>query len=217
MNWQYLQNEPTERLITIFQNSDSTIAEAEAAFIMICVRFREDLLKKCEIVCSNYGHPPSIAEEIAETTFKNYERSRSFDINKMTVSNVDRGFKFYLYRISQRALTDLHRKQERIKAGKHFNGNEKIIKELPMINEDQLSFDERVKYKAISLLSDKEQAVFLTNLQYKKPNMNLPKHLRTQLQEFLGNVSPETVRWYKKVATDKVNMAIESFKAAQNS
>lgn len=134
----------------------------------------------------------------------------------MTSKSVDTAFKLFLYKIARNALIDFYRIEKRKKEGKHYDGSETIVTKLPDIDESKLSFNEKFKFQAIDQLPQKEKTVYLTYMMHEKDGVNLPRELRQSLKEYLGTDSQSTVRWYKKNATDKVNMSMRALIATQN-
>lgn len=209
-DWKKFENKKTYALIKLFQDRNQSTNTRDLVFFALCYRFRKDLLDKCEINCKRFGHDITVAEQIAEKTFKSYALKGDFKIEKANASNVDESFKFYLYGIARNELTNYYRLLEKKKRGHFYNGNERIVTDLPPLPENvQLSIEDKIRLKAIESLSPAHRAVYLTYKQHERMGCNLPKKLREELREYLGGVEQVTVRGYKKEANDKINNYIE--------
>jgi len=209
-DWKKFENEKTYTLIELFQDRNQPTSTRDLVFFALCYRFRKDLLNKCEVICNRFGHDITVAEQIAEKTFKNYALKGKFEIDKANTSNIDDAFKLYLYQIARNELTNYYRLQERKKRGHFYNGSERIVTELPPLPENvRLSIEDQIRLKAIESLSDAHRTVYLTYKQHERLGCNLPKKLREELREYLGGVEQVTVRGYKKEAIDTIKNFIE--------
>ena len=208
-DWKKFENEKTYALIELFQDRNQPYSTRDLVFFALCYRFRKDLLNKCEINCKRFGHDITVAEQIAESTFKSYALKGNFKIEKTNTSDVDDSFKIYLYGIAKNELTNYYRLQEKKKRGHFYDGNERIVKDLPPLPNFKLSIEDKIRLKAIESLSPAHRAVYLTYKQHERLGCNLPKKLREELREFLGGVEQVSVRGYKKEANDKINSYLE--------
>ncbi len=207
-----LNSKSSEELIRLFQNKLEP--DRDSAFIILVHRFREDLLKKCEISCKRYGHGPDVAEIIAENTFKAYAQTGTFDFNPLKAKGktIDESFQIYLYRISKNELINYYRQQEKKRLGHYYDGNETIIVNMPDIPIDRLDAENKLKYSIIQSLPDSHRVVYLTYKAYEKLGCNLPKKLQAELRHYLGDIKQTTIRAYKKEAIDKINQGLEILK-----
>lgn len=208
-DWKKFEKEDTYTLIELFQDVNQPENIRDLVFLVLCYRFRQDLLNKCEISCKRFGHDITVAEKITETAFKRYALKGNFKIEKTSTSNIDNSFKLYLYGIAKNELTNFYRLQEKKRRGHSYDGNERIVKDLPPLPNLKLSIEDKIRLKAIESLSPAHRAVYLTYKQHERLGCNLPKKLREDLREFLGGVEQVTIRGYKKEATDKINNYIE--------
>ena len=122
-------NSNTEELIQIFGQRGTP--ESDFAFTALVYRYRGDLLKKCEIICSRYGHSSHVAEEITENTFTAFLKKGNFISGNVNAKSIDDEFLFYLYGIASKELTNYYRKQQKIAKGQYYDGTEQIITEVP--------------------------------------------------------------------------------------
>lgn len=210
-NWNKLKDEPTLRLTEMFQGNQSTESQKENAFHAICYRFKDDVLKRSEIVCKRFGHDITVAEQITTATFTSYAKKGNFLIQKATQQDVDEAFKGYLFRIAKNELTNYYREQQR-KKDYPYDGTEHIITELPILEGMKLSLEQSIIIKAIESLTPSQRTVYLTYSQYEKLGFNLPKKLLQELRKQLGDISQTTIRTYKKEAFDKVKSYTEVMK-----
>ena len=212
-SWNKFLAQSSEELIKHYQNLEQGWEEC---LHVLVDRFQKDLLEKCEIICSRYGHGPDIAEMIAQQTFEAFAKSRSFQIEKGTSNNTDKSFKLYLYKIAQNKLTDYYRRIKKEALGKTYYGNEKIITQLPEYQLSSLDGESRIRYEVIKSLSESHRVVYLTYFVHEKKGVNLSKALQEQLRTHLGDVKQSTIRTYKKEAFDKISQALEIYKLSKS-
>jgi DNA-directed RNA polymerase specialized sigma24 family protein len=203
--WRRLEKEDTATLIDCYQNDGNNENLRRDAFLVLCFRFREDLIKKCEVICKNRGHDIDIAIQIAENTFLKFGKTARFSNEKGTQSTIDDNFRIYLYSIASNQLKDYYRHNKKKEQGLLYDGNEGIITEFPLPANP--SHEQQVIRDALLSLSHKHQVVYLTYLVHERPGVNLPKPLQAKLRAYLGGVEQATVRSYKKEAADKINAA----------
>lgn len=100
-----------EELLTIISWKNEMLDDAKNAFREFCQYFDEDLLKKCEIICSNWNYSPTVALEIRDCTFSRvWKYANSFDLKKVRATTVEEGIKLWLYRIAASQLANYHQK-----------------------------------------------------------------------------------------------------------
>ena len=214
-DWGKFQNKSTLELIELFQDKSQSEIIRDSAFYAISHKFQEDLLEKCEIICKNFGHNVTIAEQIAESTFINYAKKGCFQLEKANHENIDKSFKLYLYGIAKRELVNYYRLEEKKRLGVYYDGTEKIVTDLPDHQMENLSIEIKVKLKAIKSLPKSHRTVYLTYMKYEKLGCNLPRKLQKELREYLG-VKQNTIRTYKKEALDKIEDYLEIMKFTQS-
>ncbi|NOU58889.1 RNA polymerase sigma factor [Marinifilum caeruleilacunae] len=210
-----LKKVDTQELILQFQNIKSSEENRDQAFAVLCTRFRERILNKCEIRCNQFGYNITVAETIAERTFYKYAKSPGFDITKSKASSIDIAFELYLLGIAKRELTNYFREEKKKLNGTYYDGNEQIIENLPKVDISKMNLKARIMHLAILSLPDKHRTIYLTYKYYEKIGCNLPRSLLSKLREHLG-VSQNTIRSYKKEAIDKINSYIEVMEATKN-
>ena len=209
-----LENHNTLELIKQFQNSKTPEDIGDQAFVVLCTRFRERILNKCEIICSRFGHNEVVAEIIAERTFYKYAKKPGFNFEKSNATDIDLAFELYLLGISKRELTNYFREEKRKKDGYIYDGNEKVITELPQ-SLKITDVDTHIIYSAIMSLPQSHRTVYLTYKTYERAGFNLPKSLTSKLREHLGGVKQSTIRTYKKEAIDRINAYVEAMKVTK--
>lgn len=187
------------------------------AFFALVYRFRQDLVRKCEIRCKKFGHGPNVAETITENTFKAYAKKGSFDVSEGKGKTVDDSFKIYLYGIARNELTNFFRIEEKKAKGLHYDGSESIVTDMPSVDVVELSREDRLRYEIIQSLAKSHKAIYLTYKLYERAGCNLPKKLMMELREYCGGISQNTVRTYKKEAADKIEEGIKIMKMTLNS
>lgn len=212
--WKNLVEEDTYSLIETFQDGENN--RRSEAFIVLCERFRSDLLQKCEIVCNKFGHSHTVAELIAEETFKKYAANPNFLIEKANSNDPDKSFRLYLYGIARRELVNYYRLEQKKVDGKYYDGTEQIITELPNIPKDWMSYEMKVKHNAINSLPHKHKVIYLTYMSHEKKGCNLPRQLQAKLREYLDIDKQATIRVYKKEAIDRVDACVNAIRIGKN-
>lgn len=207
-DWNNLKNESTIRLTDLFQAKESTNTQKENAFHALCFRFKEDLLKKSEIVCKRFGHDITVAEQVTTATFTAYARKGDFQIKKAAHKDVDYAFRFYLFKIARNELINYYREQQR-KKDYPYDGTEGVITELPVMQGMKLNLEQTIIIKAIESLTPPQRTVYLTYKRYEESGFNLPKKLLKELRAHLNGISQTTIRTYKKEALDKIKSFTE--------
>ncbi|MDW3212176.1 MAG: hypothetical protein R8N23_20065 [Reichenbachiella sp.] len=196
----------TSEVIKCFQ--ESQCEKKKDSFFELVYRFREELLKYCEMRCRRFNQPLEVAEQIAEATFEKYAISAKFDFEKSKCTSVDDAFILYLVSIARNLLTDHYRKVKKINAGLAYTGTESIVSFLPKCPEN-LSIEDQLKYNVLLSLSHKHRVIYLTYKLHEKVGCNLPKFLLEELREYL-NLSQTSIRVYKKEANDKISAALDA-------
>ena len=209
---QYIK-EPTQDLIQYinWKNDPDYKEAAQQAFIVICNRFQEVLVKKCEIIAKKKGLSSTDAILIAENTFKRlYKYSNSFDGEKH--KDCDTSLKYYLFGIAQRECTKLYCKKNGIGVSP-YTGEEQIITEFPEIPENyikdsitrkQLENEREIIMMALERHSWKHQVIYLTYKFHQIDDHKLPRKLLEDLRNMLG-LGQNTINAYKKEITDTIN------------
>ncbi|HEY0655469.1 MAG TPA: hypothetical protein VGD65_20180 [Chryseosolibacter sp.] len=214
--WKRFESYKTEDLIRLFQNRKTSEADRDDAFCALVLRFREDVLKKTEIIASGFKHSATVAEIVTDNTFEAYFKKGQFKFDKAAKASIDDSFKIYLYGIARNELVNYHRKQKRIKEGKFSDGKEQIITDLPQISVATLDNEGRVKFEVIQSLPYSHRVIYLTYSAYEKLGCNLPKKLQQDLREHLGGIKQVTVRTYKKEACDRIDEALKILALTSN-
>lgn len=202
-DWNKLKDEPTLKLTELFQDKDSTESQKNNAFHAICYRFKAVVLERNEIVCKRFGHDITVAEQVTTATFTAYAKKGNFQINKASIEDGEDAFKRYLFKIAKNELTNYYRSQQR-KKDYPYDGTERIITELPVLEGMKLSLEQSIIIRALESLTPSQRTVYLTYKQYEKLGFNLPKKLLEELRGHLGGISQTTIRTYKKEALDKI-------------
>lgn len=206
-SWKRFERKDTSSLISIFQAEGEDPINKDDAFLTLCFRFRRDLLNKCEIICRKLGHDIDVASEIAETTLKQYGKSRNFDHEKGTQTNIDDNFRVYLYKIASNELKKFYKNEIKKRNGQLYDGSEEIVTDFPQIDVSKLSPKERFIHERFTSLPLSHQIIYMTYKLHAKDGVNLPRKLQEKLRSHLGGISQSTVRTYKKEATDRLEEA----------
>jgi DNA-directed RNA polymerase specialized sigma24 family protein len=210
-DWKQFENESTPDLVQIIKWKDQAdyTEDAENAFIAFCFRFRVDLSKKCEVICSNHGYDIDIAKELVNRVFHKFWNNPGYDDSKRKhAKSGDEGIRFYLYGIARYELVNIYR--DKIDPNP-YTGEEEIVWDFPEIDEENISVEKRrelqerkeIMEMALSRLSPKHKAIYLTYLVYEKKGKNLPRHLLKQMQTEL-NLAQGTIRYYKFEAEKRI-------------
>ncbi len=215
MNWQEYKDEKTEDLLEIIKWKDQPeyAKAAEAAFIVFCFRFRDDVVSKCEIICSKRGYDKQVAAIIAQRTFERFWKYPRYDHEKSNAKNIDDGLKFYLYGFAENEISNWRNEQL-----SPYNGDEEIKYSFPEYNLDGISVEKRgilkkrmdIVSKALDRLTEKHKIIYLTYEANRHPGHNLPGHLYKKLRDELG-LTQNTVRYYYNEAKNKIEEYLEIY------
>ncbi|MEZ4721944.1 MAG: hypothetical protein R2813_08730 [Flavobacteriales bacterium] len=205
-----LDDKATEDLVAIFQDESQSRSIRDGAFIVLCLRFRKNLLEKCEFICERFNHNALVAELIAERTFKKYATNPGYLSEKSKAPDCNTGFLLYLCGIAEKELTNYYREQKRRMAGYDYDGTEQVIADLPDIPQERLDVETKVKHAAIQSLSQNQKAVYLTYQYYEREGFNLPRKLQADLRAHIGVEKQARIRGIKKEAVDIVNAYVEA-------
>jgi len=203
-DWKQFEKETTENLIEYikWKEQPDYIDAAKNAFVVFCFRFRADIVKKCEVICSRWKHDISVADELANRVFNNFWNNPNYqDEKRRNAKTFEEGVLFYLYGIANREIINLYR--QKLDPSPYL-GDEEIIWDFPEIDMESMSTEKRkeliekreVIEIALERLTSKHKIVYLTYLYHGKKGKNLPAHLRKQLQDELG-LAQATIRYYK--------------------
>jgi DNA-directed RNA polymerase specialized sigma24 family protein len=200
----------TKALVELYQIKDAPQPDRDNAFVTLTYRFRSDVLKKCEILCHNYGHDINVAETIAFRTFESYARKGKFDEAKGKGKTYDESFLLYLLRIAERELINYYRENERKKKNP-YDGTEQIYYELPETPAKQkIPLEKEIELNAINNLSKSHRTIYLTYKVHQRQGFKMPRKLLISMREQLG-LKQDTVNAYLKEARDVVNKAIDTY------
>jgi len=211
LDWKQFENESTEDLIQYikWKNQPDYFEASKAAFATFCFRYRADLIKKCEVICTRWKYDIDVAIELANRTFNKFWIKPNYDDNKRKqAESFEEGVRFYLYGIANNELINIYR--ENIDPSP-YTGDEDIIWDFPNGLENikperkkELEEKREIIEMALSRLSPKHKPIYLTYLFHGKEGKNLPKHLREKLREEL-ELGQGTIRYYNFEAKNKIN------------
>lgn len=198
MNWSKPNEISTSDLIELISwkggGDEETDRLSLLAYEVFHGRFAPDLTNKCEIMCANRGHSTGVALLIVERTLRKFVKSKSFDLTKSKVQDVNLAVQLYLNRIAFHELVDYHRELNGLR-GTKYTGDEDLVYEI----EDLAIFKEKVQplgqlkkihevlKHAISGLNQNQKLIYLTYFNAKvtegeKP----PRHLTEKLRKVTG-------------------------------
>jgi RNA polymerase sigma factor (sigma-70 family) len=207
LDWQTLQDWSLPDLLdTVKMRRDpEELSWSEAAFINIGFRFREDLLKKCTILCSKVGLTETDAEELANRVFERfYKYPGGFSMQGSRSKDPTIAFRLYLYGIVRNELFDMISPDESL-----YDGSEQVVTSVidhaktyePEDLDDLRKAEQRLD-AAFAHLTPKHKIIYLTYLYHEKEGRYLPARLRKKLAELLGGIGKSTIRVYKKQAIE---------------
>lgn len=190
---------------------------ARQAFIILCDRFQQPLLKKCEIIAVQKGLTEVDAIEIVENTFKRiYKYGHNFDRSRY--SDFDKGFRFYLYGIANRECTKLYCKKHGLGISP-YAGSEEVVTTYPEVTEElvpdpvrrsQLLLEKRLLEIALKRHSWKHRVIYLTYKFHQVEGHKMPRRLLADLRAMLG-LAQGTINAYKKEIVDTMNDYLEMY------
>jgi RNA polymerase sigma factor (sigma-70 family) len=220
MAWQDFEKESTEDLIEYIRWGEKPEHKgvAEDAFRAFFFRFRNDVQRKCRIICKHQGYDDFVADEVAEKTFERFLKYPNYNHSKCKSGNVDTCVRLYLYRFAHNILSDYISGENR--PPNPYTGAEEIVTEfpefaaadVPVERRAELERKQEVIQKALARLSPKHKTVYLTYSKYEHNGYNLPRAFQKRLQDHLG-LTQSSIRVYKKEAFDKIKEYIEIYGA----
>lgn len=188
----------------------TTHPDRDNAFYALVDRFKSDLLRFCEVRCSGFGQPPSVAEYLVDNVFAAFARNPLFDFANAKLKDDNKAFLVYLNGIARNELTNIYRDQKKKQEGKWSDGLERIVTEIPPLPKNA-TIENQVKYEVLQELPFNHRVVYLTYMSYENMGCYLPRKLQKALREYLG-ISQPTVRVYKKEVLDRFELALKGFK-----
>ncbi|KAF0238508.1 MAG: hypothetical protein FD181_1011 [Prolixibacteraceae bacterium] len=221
MDWKEFDTETTEDLVQYikWKNQPEYTEAAKNAFTAFCFRYRGDLIKKCEIICSRWKYDIDVAIELANRTFYRFWLKPNYDDNKRkTAKNFDEGVLLYLYGIANKELINIYRETN---DPSPYTGEEDIVWEFPENLEDfkperkkELEERREVIEMALGRLSPKHKPIYLTYLFNGVKDKNLPQHLLIKLRDELG-LGQGTIRYYNNEAKTRINDYLKIWEKAK--
>ena len=219
IDWESYIQESTEDLIEYIKWKDQHEYKdaSKPAFYAFCYRFREELAKKCEIVCKKWNYDKDIALEIVKRTFRRFLKYPNFRFDKSRAKDFDTGVLIYLLGIAQRELINYYN-TDKGKYTSPYTGEEQIIKEYPKIDFDKFRPEKRremqkrfeIIEKALGRLTDKHKIIYLTYQAHEREGYKLPRHLLKKLRDEL-KLGQATIRYYKFEAINKIEEYLEIY------
>lgn len=204
-DWKRFESEQTEVLINFFQTEENDERIQDDVFRALCFRFRGELLKTCEIICKMKGHNEDVAAEIANNTFKKYYKTRCFKVGNTNKATLNDCFIVYLNKIAKNELINWWKNEQKLKAGLLYDGTEEVITELPKLDIEKLDLESKIIHETLLSFPHSHQVIFLTYKMHERNGVNLPRKLQAKLRKYLGGISQNTVRTYKKEVIDKLD------------
>ncbi len=207
LEWNELEGETIESLIEFLQlkGKPEDVEWAEAAFVNIVFRFREDLLEKCTEMCLKANCTETDAEEITNRVFERVKKYPTFKSEGCKVKDIVKCFKLYLYSIARNEFADY-----RLPDDNPYTGEERIVTSL--IDPSREYEPEKLKFlqdkekqldTIFSKLTPKHKTIYLTYLYYEHEGRYLPRKLVKDLSEVL-KLAKGSIRAYKKEAFELV-------------
>jgi DNA-directed RNA polymerase specialized sigma24 family protein len=221
LDWKDFDTETTEDLVQYikWKNQPEYTEAAESAFVAFSFRFRGDVIKKCEIICSRWNYDVDVAIELANRTFYRFWLNPNYDDSKRkNAKTFDDGVLFYLYGIANRELINFYRES---KDPSPYKGDEDIVWDFPDSLEKfkperrkELELRREVAEMALSRLSPKHKPIYLTYLFHGLKGKNLPTHLLKKLRDELG-LGQATIRYYNNEAKTRVDDYLKLWEKAK--
>ncbi len=205
---------PTKALVELYQRRDTPQVDREKAFLILTYRFRREVLKKCEILCDNYGHNITVAETIAFKTFEAYARKGKFDEAKGQGKSYDDSFLLYLLAIAEHELINYYRETER-KKNTPYDGTEQIYHELPKTPTNfEVPIEMEIELNVIKNLSMAHRTIYLTYKVHQRQGFKMPRKLLSKMREQLG-LTQNTVNAYLKEVRDEISKALNTYRLTE--
>ena len=218
-DWHNFEDKPTIELIKQIQKRKDPreTSFSESAFHAFVFRFEPELIKKTEIICTNWGFNTEETIEIVQNVFVKFWKYPNFNLERKKEQNIDKAVLFYLYGIARNELTDYYNKKNGLKLSP-YDGSEQIVYDLPLFeNQENYNIDNqssnirlRAIKAALETLSVKHKVIYLTYSSHECSGKKLPRVLLNKMREELG-ISQATIRSYKKDVFDKVEEYINIY------
>lgn len=209
-SWEDFKDLKTKDLIISFHKIKDGANEHKNILNAILVRFLPKVKYKCQYISKSYNLDDTIGDEIAEKSFIKYAKSKTFNVEKYSIDEVDKKFLAYLFQIANNTFKDYIQLNAKIESGKAYTGKEKIITEMPDIDTSNMNHEESLIYDTLLSFSEKHKIIYLNYETYKikteegEKKIRLPKHLLKPLREHLG-LSQNSIRQYYYQVSNKIN------------
>lgn len=156
-------------------------------------------------MCVKNGYTETDAEEITNRVFERVRQYPTFKRSECSVKDIDKCFRFYLYKIARNEFVDYITPDE-----SPYTGEEKVIttlvdpeKDYPPEQLKMLQEKEKILDKIFAQLTQKHKTIYLTYLFHEREGRYLPKKLRDELADVV-KLAKGAIRAYKKEAIDLV-------------
>jgi DNA-directed RNA polymerase specialized sigma24 family protein len=200
--------------------------KAHEAFVEFVKRYQKDLYRQCKIVCQKQRYDQHVARDIAHNVFYKVEKyANSFNCDKGTGQSPRDKIILWLIKIAKNELFNYY---QEIKDKKELFLND-VLENNPLPasliqidngdqeeeNEAKLESREQAVEMILSVLTDKERAVYLAYKQYETDGKYLPREIIKGLTIRL-NLKPASLRKYKQRAEEKIIEAIKQLNQNNN-
>ncbi len=193
-----------ELLINLCSSSDD-----DKLYPEFVKRFLPEIKEECLKICNKRKLDKHVGIDIAHKTFERVRKYKSFKTDEINKPNTRKGILVYLFRVSTRLFNDHYRKQ---KKDEEFVNHKTYFENIfdPEIIQHNPAKLKQIKDQSLQIfnqLNNKEQAVVLADIEYKKFHKYLPDDVNESLAVELG-VKKDTLRKIRERAIIKIKNAI---------
>lgn len=196
---------PSIELLEYISFKDEFPDDAQKAFVEFCYRFEEDIKRKSEIYCNNYGYNEVVALEIAHCTFARVWKYPTFEKDKCKAKNLDKGILIWMYRILYTQIIKYGEKNSCAEPTEEedlslvTNVDELLARfEMPDDVEAKRVVVAKLKTieRALTQLSEKHRTIYFTYRAYQKEGKKVPRTITKLLREKLSLTQKSVNTYY---------------------
>jgi RNA polymerase sigma factor (sigma-70 family) len=202
----------SEDLLVIISFGEEELVARNAAFTQFVLRFREPLLKACELKCKYFGNDITDAADIVQNIFFQVLKHQTFDKAKSKIKDTEQAVLAWLRGILKAEFFKYYFPKKKFEIedeieiiyGAFQGGGYKLID-----NKKYLGVQHQSIINALNTLTEKERAVYLTYREFSSIGEYLPRIVRQAMTEELGLTS-SSLRVYHLRAKQKINQSLEN-------
>ncbi|GAA4334804.1 hypothetical protein [Flaviaesturariibacter amylovorans] len=172
-------------------------------------RFRKELDEYCKRKCALSKLDKHIGTQICHDALERFRRFKTFQPDKINAETGRDGILVFLFKIATNLFRSYWRREKGLQQEEqHKTYFDDIVTLIQSTDGPaDLQWKRDTALRILKLLSPKERAVVLTDLEYKKHTKYLPDEIVDRLSEELG-IKKATIRKIRERAIEKIKQAI---------